>query len=60
VGCGFSDPRPAARRFFHVDAESIVLAVLAQLAATGAVDRSLPAKAITKYKLDLPVSEALG
>jgi pyruvate dehydrogenase E1 component len=59
-GFGFSDPRPAARRFFHVDAESIVLAVLAQLAATGAVDRSLPAKAITKYKLDLPVSEALG
>jgi pyruvate dehydrogenase E1 component len=59
-GFGFSDTRPAARRFFHVDAESIVLAVLAQLAATGAVDRSLPAKAITKYKLDLPVSEALG
>ena len=28
-GFGFSDTRPAARRFFHVDAESIVLAVLA-------------------------------
>ena len=27
-GFGFSDTRPAARRFFHVDAESIVLAVL--------------------------------
>jgi pyruvate dehydrogenase E1 component len=59
-GFGFSDTRPAARRFFHVDAESIVLAVLAELAKTGMVDRSLPAKAITKYKLDLPVSEALG
>ena len=59
-GFGFSDTRPAARRFFHVDAESIVLAVLSQLAKTGMVDPSLPAQAITKYKLDLPVSEALG
>ena len=59
-GFGFSDTRPAARRFFHVDAESIVLAVLAELARSGEVDPSLPAQAITKYKLDLPVSEALG
>jgi pyruvate dehydrogenase E1 component len=59
-GFGFSDTRPAARRFFHVDAESIVLAVLSQLAKAGEVNPSLPAQAITKYKLDLPVSEALG
>jgi pyruvate dehydrogenase E1 component len=59
-GFGFSDTRPAARRFFHVDAESIVLAVLSQLARTGAVDPSLPARAIEKYKLNLPVSEALS
>jgi pyruvate dehydrogenase E1 component len=59
-GFGFSDTRPAARRFFHVDAESITLAVLAQLARSGSVDPSLPAQAIAKYKLDLPVSEALG
>ena len=59
-GFGFSDTRPAARRFFHVDAESIILAVLAELARSGAVDPSLPAQAIAKYKLDLPVSEALG
>ena len=58
-GFGFSDTRPAARRFFHVDAESIVLAVLTELARAGAVDRSAPAAAIAKYKLDLPVSEAL-
>jgi hypothetical protein len=32
-GYGFSDTRAAARRFFHVDAESITLAVLSQLAA---------------------------
>ncbi|MGH2930235.1 MAG: transketolase-like TK C-terminal-containing protein, partial [Solirubrobacteraceae bacterium] len=56
-GFGFSDTRPAARRFFHVDAESIVLAVLSQLARSGQVDASLPAKAIGKYKLDRPVSE---
>jgi len=59
-GFGFSDTRPAARRFFHVDAESITLAVLAELARSGAVDKSLPAQAIAKYKLDLPVSEALS
>ena len=59
-GFGFSDTRPAARRFFHVDAESITLAVLAELARSGEVDPSLPAQAIAKYKLDLPVSEALG
>jgi pyruvate dehydrogenase E1 component len=59
-GFGFSDTRPAARRFFHVDAESITLAVLAELARSGAVDKSLPAQAIEKYKLDLPVSEALS
>jgi len=59
-GFGFSDTRAATRRFFHVDAESITLAVLAELARSGAVDASLPAQAIAKYKLDLPVSEALG
>jgi pyruvate dehydrogenase E1 component len=50
----------ASGRFFHVDAESITLAALSELARSGQVDRSLPAQAITKYKLDLPVSEALG
>ncbi|HLK02097.1 MAG TPA: pyruvate dehydrogenase (acetyl-transferring), homodimeric type, partial [Streptosporangiaceae bacterium] len=59
-GFGFSDTRPAARRFFHVDAESIAVAVLWELARTGLVDHTLPGQAIAKYKLDLPVSEALG
>ena len=59
-GFGFSDTRPAARRFFHVDAESITVAVLWELARGGAVDASLPGQAITKYRLDLPVSEALS
>jgi pyruvate dehydrogenase E1 component len=59
-GFGFSDTRPAARRFFHVDAESITVAVLWELARIGAVDAGLPAQAITRYRLDLPVSEALS
>ncbi len=59
-GFGFSDTRPAARRFFHVDAESIAVAVLWELARTGAVDASLPGRAIARYRLDLPVSEALS
>ena len=59
-GFGFSDTRPAARRFFHVDAESITVAVLWELARTGTVDASLPGQAIAKYRLDLPVSEALS
>ena len=58
-GFGFSDTRPAARRFFHVDAESITLAVLWELARSGAVDAGFPAQAIERYRLDLPVSEAL-
>jgi pyruvate dehydrogenase E1 component len=59
-GFGFSDTRPAARRFFHVDAESITVAVLWELARSGAVDARFPAQAIAKYRLDLPVSEALS
>jgi pyruvate dehydrogenase E1 component len=58
-GWGFSDTRPAARRFFHVDAESITVAVLAQLAQLGEVKPEVVGQAIAKYRLDLPVSEAL-
>jgi pyruvate dehydrogenase E1 component len=58
-GWGFSDTRPAARRFFHVDAESVTVAVLGQLARMGEIKREVVGQAITKYRLDLPVSEAL-
>jgi len=58
-GWGFSDTRPAARRFFHVDAESITVAVLAQLAQLGEVKPEIVGQAIAKYRLDVPVSEAL-
>jgi len=56
-GWGFSDTRPAARRFFHVDAESIALAVLSQLARVGEVKPEVLGQAIAKYRLDVDVSE---
>jgi pyruvate dehydrogenase E1 component len=59
-GYGFSDTRAAARRFFHVDAESITLAVLSQLVRTGEVKHEVLAQAIEKYRLDFPVSSALS
>jgi len=55
-GYGFSDTRAAARRFFHVDAESITLAVLSQLARRGEVKPEVLGQAIEKYRLDVPVS----
>jgi pyruvate dehydrogenase E1 component len=58
-GWGFSDTRPAARRFFHVDAESITVAVLGELARLGEVKPEVVAQAISKYRLDLDVSDAL-
>jgi pyruvate dehydrogenase E1 component len=58
-GWGFSDTRPAARRFFHVDSQSITVAVLAQLARMGEVKPEVVGQAIAKYGLDLPVSDAL-
>jgi pyruvate dehydrogenase E1 component len=59
-GWGFSDTRPAARRFFHVDAESITVAVLSQLARTGEVKPEVVGQAITRYRLDLDVATALS
>ena len=50
-GFGFADTRGAARRFFHVDAESIVLAVLSQLARSGEVKPEAPREAIERYHL---------
>src|SRR5690606_23260941 len=45
-GFGFADTRGAARRFFHIDAQSIVVAVLTELAREGKVDRSVLKQAI--------------
>ncbi|QPE03387.1 pyruvate dehydrogenase (acetyl-transferring), homodimeric type [Microbacterium schleiferi] len=50
-GFGFSDTRPAARRFFKIDGPSIVVRTLQALAEEGAVDRALAGQAIRKYDL---------
>jgi len=53
-GFGCSDTRFALRRHFGVDAESIAVAVLAELAATGGVHPSVPVEAARRYRLDDP------
>ena len=50
-GFGRSDTRASLRRHFHTDAESIVTAVLQQLAQRGDVADDLPVKAIERYRL---------
>jgi pyruvate dehydrogenase E1 component len=50
-GFGFSDTRAATRRFFHVDAASIVLQTLSDLAKRGDVGSDLPGKAAAQYGL---------
>lgn len=50
-GFGFADTRGAARRFFHIDAQSIVVSVLTELAKQGKVDRSALKQAIDRYQL---------
>ncbi|MEV4657820.1 pyruvate dehydrogenase (acetyl-transferring), homodimeric type [Micromonospora sp. NPDC049301] len=63
-GFGMSDTRHALRRHFHVDAESIVVATLRQLARSGAVAATVPAEAAKKYAIDdvnaAPVGETGG
>jgi pyruvate dehydrogenase E1 component len=50
-GYGRSDTRPALRRAFGVDAESVVLATLVELARRGEVKAETPRQAIDKYDL---------
>ena len=51
-GFGFSDTRPAARRYFNTDAESQVVAVLEALAHDGEIDPSVPVAAARQYRID--------
>ncbi len=53
-GFGFSDTRAAARRFFNIDAASIVTAVLLSLADDGELDESVAAKAAARYRITDP------
>jgi pyruvate dehydrogenase E1 component len=63
-GFGMSDTRHALRRHFHVDAESVAVATLQQLAARGKVPTHVPAEAAKKYAIDdvtaAPVGETGG
>ena len=51
-GFGFSDTRPAARRYFNTDAESVVVAVLEALARDGGIDPSVAVAAAREYRID--------
>jgi pyruvate dehydrogenase E1 component len=51
-GFGLSDTRGALRRHFHVDAPSIVLRVLTQLADRAELDESALGKAVERYRLN--------
>jgi len=53
-GFGHSDTRSALRRHFNVDAESITVAALRQLAAAGALPATEPAAAAKRYAIDDP------
>jgi pyruvate dehydrogenase E1 component len=50
-GFGRSDTRAALRRHFHIDAESIAVAVLAELSRRGDVAGDVPGKAVERYRL---------
>jgi pyruvate dehydrogenase E1 component len=51
-GFGLSDTRPAARRYFNTDAESVAVAVLEGLARDGNIDQSVAIEAARRYKID--------
>jgi pyruvate dehydrogenase E1 component len=58
-GFGLSDTRGALRRHFNVDAESIVVATLAELAKVGEVKDSVVKEAINKYRIfDVSAADA--
>jgi pyruvate dehydrogenase E1 component len=50
-GFGLSDTRPALRRYFHVDAESIACRTLASLADWNQLDRDVVRQAVEKYQI---------
>ncbi|MDR0990452.1 MAG: pyruvate dehydrogenase (acetyl-transferring), homodimeric type, partial [Propionibacteriaceae bacterium] len=51
-GFGFSDTRPAARRWLKVDAQSITVKVLQQLAEAGQINPEVARLAYQHYRLD--------
>jgi pyruvate dehydrogenase E1 component len=57
-GFGFADTRAAARRFFQVDAESIVVATLETLEREGQYEAGAAKRAFDAYQLGDPTAVA--
>lgn len=57
-GFGFADTRAAARRFFQIDAESIVVATLGELVRLGRIDAQVAVEAAHRYRIDDPTAVA--
>jgi pyruvate dehydrogenase E1 component len=55
-GFGFADTRPAARRFFQIDAPSVVVQALAALAERGEVKPEVVQEAFDRYRIDDPTA----
>ncbi len=55
-GFGFADTRPAARRFFHIDAQSVVVQALQALADRGEVKQDVVQEAFDRYRIDDPTA----
>ena len=55
-GFGFADTRPAARRFFHIDAQSVVVQALQALADAGEIGVDKVVEASAKYRIDDPTA----
>ena len=55
-GFGFADTRPAARRFFHIDAESVVVQALQALAQRGEIKAETVQEAFDRYRIDDPTA----
>ena len=51
-GFGFSDTRAAARRYFGIDRESVVVKVLQRLASLGKIDAEVAHRAADRYRLN--------
>lgn len=57
-GYGFSDTRPAARRYFNSDGESVAVAALAALARAGKLDMNVAQEAAEELQITNPTATA--
>jgi pyruvate dehydrogenase E1 component len=57
-GFGVADTRPAARRYFQIDAQSVVVQTLQALADAGEIGRDKVEKAFAEYRIDDPTAVA--